>query len=48
VIGQTNFDTGNAGISATTLYQPAGVAVAGNHLYVGDTQNSRVLRYDLP
>jgi sugar lactone lactonase YvrE len=52
VLGQPDFahNAGNnGGLSATSLYFPAGVALdAQGNLYVADTSNSRVLEYDTP
>jgi hypothetical protein len=46
VYGQPNFTANNAGVSATSLYNPQSVAVdGGGALYVADFGNSRVLYY---
>ncbi|MBN1491260.1 MAG: NHL repeat-containing protein [Phycisphaerae bacterium] len=50
VFGQPDFKSSEAnrgGISARTLNRPEGVAVDGDgNLYVADTRNHRILRYD--
>jgi len=43
VLGQTNFTSGTAGSSQSTLQHPAGVAIYNNHLLVADYDNNRVL-----
>ncbi|MGO9059324.1 MAG: hypothetical protein ACLQU2_18345 [Candidatus Binataceae bacterium] len=52
VIGQPDFSSywsNNAGLSASSLNGPTGVAVdSGGNLYVGDTANFRVLEYNNP
>ncbi len=54
VIGQADFNAsrcnrGAASADATTLCGPAGVAVDGAHrVYIGDTQNNRILVFDDP
>ncbi len=49
VIGQSTFGTSTSAISQTGLNQPYGLAFdkAGN-LWVADSENNRVLRYDSP
>jgi hypothetical protein len=47
VIGQANFTTFAAGISATQLDSPSSVAGDGTHLFVADTENNRVLGYSI-
>ena len=53
VLGQdgsfTTPDCNNGGVSANSLCDPVGVAVDGSgHLYVVDSNNSRVLEYNTP
>ena len=52
VIGEPTFkdnDSNHGGLSASSLYNPSGVAVdAAGNLYVSDTNNSRVLEYTTP
>ncbi len=50
VIGQPDFTSGAAGLSATTLNTPKDVAVDLTHgkLYVLDSENHRVLRFTYP
>lgn len=52
VFGQPDFThstVNNGGVSATSLYAPSGVALdAQGNLYVGDTNNHRVLEYNAP
>ncbi len=50
VIGQSDFISGGAGLSATTLNTPKDVAVdlAHGKLYVLDAENNRVLRFAYP
>jgi sugar lactone lactonase YvrE len=52
VVGQPDFGSGvanNGGVSASSLFRPAGVAVgAAGDLYVADAGNNRVLQYDRP
>lgn len=52
VFGQPDFNScssNNGGISARSLNRPEGVAVdARGNLYVADTRNHRILRYDTP
>ena len=52
VIGQPNLTSGaanNGGPSASSLYDPAGLALDGfGNLYVADRFNNRVLEYDAP
>ena len=46
VLGQPNFTQNSNGLSATTLWQPAGMAMdAAGNLWVADERNNRVLRY---
>ena len=46
VLGQPNFTQNINGLSATTLWQPAGMAMdAAGNLWVADERNNRVLRY---
>jgi DNA-binding beta-propeller fold protein YncE len=47
VLGQPNFDTISTGTTQETFTFPYGLAVGGNKLYVADTGNSRILRFDL-
>lgn len=48
VLGRPNFDTNSGGGTAQdTLGGPSSLAVGGNKLYVTDTGNHRVLRFDL-
>lgn len=47
VLGQTDFDTSTAGLSASSLNQPRGLAFdMGGNLYVADSGNHRVLRFN--
>jgi sugar lactone lactonase YvrE len=47
VLGQANFVTGASGAGAAGLSSPRSVAVsAGGELFVADSSNNRVLRYD--
>ena len=47
VLGQPDFTTNTSGTTATTLKQPKGLAVdSSGNVWVGDTSNNRVLRYD--
>jgi sugar lactone lactonase YvrE len=52
VIGQPDFlsyTQNNGGESASSMYGPSGLAVDGSgNLYVGDSNNGRVLQYDDP
>lgn len=49
VIGQVDFSGRNSGLSASSLDGPSDVAVdAQNRLWVADTFNRRVLRFDTP
>ena len=46
VLGQPNFTQNINGLSATTLWQPVGMAMdAAGNLWVADERNNRVLRY---
>ncbi|MBI4866673.1 MAG: hypothetical protein HY816_06950 [Candidatus Wallbacteria bacterium] len=48
VLGQPDFASNtanNGGISASTMRNPVGVAVAGGRLFVGDYSNNRVLAF---
>lgn len=47
VLGQPSFETTSIGTTQETLNEPSGLAVSGNKLYVTDTWNNRVLRFDL-
>jgi DNA-binding beta-propeller fold protein YncE len=49
VLGQTNFTNNGAGTSASTLDSPYGLAYdsADNQLFVDDTNNDRILVFDL-
>jgi hypothetical protein len=47
VLGRPNFDTNSAGTAQDTLAGPSSLAVGGSKLYVTDTGNHRVLRFDL-
>ena len=47
VLGQPNFETTSTGTTQETLNGPSGLVVGGNKLYVTDTLNHRVLRFDL-
>lgn len=49
VWGQTGLDTSGpnaGGLSAASLSSPLGVAAGGNYVYVADSANNRVLRFD--
>ncbi len=47
VLGQPGFTTGAAALTQAGMYLPQGAAVdAGGRLWVADTSNSRVLRFD--
>src|SRR3989338_4070539 len=46
VFGQTGFTQTGSATSATTLKSPTGVFFYQNRLYVSDTKNNRVLRYN--
>ena len=47
VLGQTTFAGNTAGTSQTTMSQPSAIFVdSGNHLWVADVLNNRVLRFD--
>jgi predicted nucleotidyltransferase/6-phosphogluconolactonase (cycloisomerase 2 family) len=46
VLGQPDFTTGASATTATGLNTPRGVHVSGNHLYVGDSNNHRVMVFD--
>ena len=45
VIGQATFGAQNSGSGSTKLSGPTGVVGSGQYLYVGDTQNNRVLQF---
>jgi hypothetical protein len=47
VIGQDNFEASGSGTTAARLYNPSFLAVSSNSLWVADTWNHRVLRFDL-
>lgn len=46
VLGQPDLDTDDPGFGQNEMDSPRGVALNGNTLYVADTDNSRVLRFD--
>ncbi len=48
VLGQPSFDTSGSGTSASAMNSPQGVALdqSNGRVYVGDTTNNRILRYD--
>lgn len=46
VIGQTDFNRSTAGSSSSTLRTPFGVSSDGTYLYIADSGNNRVLRFD--
>jgi len=49
VVGQGTFTSGTSGTTATTLTNPAGISFdSGGNLWVGDTNNNRVLEYAAP
>jgi sugar lactone lactonase YvrE len=49
VLGQANFITATAGLSATALSAPAGVSLdASGRLWAADSANNRVLRFTAP
>jgi sugar lactone lactonase YvrE len=49
VIGQPNFTTGTAALTASGLYRPAGAAFdSSGNLWVVDSSNNRVLEYTPP
>ncbi len=47
VLGQATFDTNTSGVTATSLYGPAGLAYSANMLYVADSYNSRIMVFDV-
>jgi hypothetical protein len=46
-LGQVDFVSASPGLSATAMNQPRAVTSGGSELFVADTQNNRVLVYDL-
>jgi hypothetical protein len=48
VLGQSNFTTDRAGLSATNLSDPQGIDYSGGILWVADAANDRVLGFDAP
>jgi len=49
VIGQDSFTTYNPGTTANTLRYPSGIAFdSSNNLWISDSDNSRVLKYNPP
>lgn len=46
VIGQTDFNRSTVGSSSSTLRTPFGVSSDGTYLYIADSGNNRVLRFD--
>ncbi len=47
VLGQSNFNTGTSGLSATKMNRPMGVFVdSEDHLWVCEDDNNRVIRFD--
>ncbi len=46
VLGQSDFTTITAATTQSGLNEPTGLALYGNTLYVADTKNNRVLRFD--
>ena len=50
VLGQPDFGISNIGLNASRMYEPRALALdpAGGALWVGDTGNHRVLRFDAP
>ena len=48
VLGQTNFTTKASGTSTSSMNGPNGVCVKGTTVWVSDTWNHRVLRFDNP
>src|SRR5690606_28308943 len=47
VLGQPSFETNSFGVTQETFASPTSLAVMGNKLYVADTLNNRVLRFNL-
>ncbi|MFA6082692.1 MAG: NHL repeat-containing protein, partial [Patescibacteria group bacterium] len=47
VLGQASFTTYAEGTTQSTLYNPSGLAIASNLLYVADTTNNRVMIFDV-
>ncbi|MEM9015822.1 MAG: NHL repeat-containing protein, partial [Verrucomicrobiota bacterium] len=49
VLGQENFNIANEGLGADEMKSPEGIALdAAGNLYVSDTGNNRILRFDNP
>jgi len=48
VLGQADSTTSASGVSSTALSNPAGVTVDGTTVWVADTENNRVLKFNNP
>jgi hypothetical protein len=46
VVGQSNMTSSTSGTTSTTLYGPMGIWSTGSVLYVADSNNNRVLKYN--